>query len=140
MVSDHRPLNLAHADALCIEGYAVYTAVTCTDVPRVFERFKVGHVELIVFASLVHGWHHREAERRPETISETTDGEWQTRNIAEVIEIVRGRQTSAPRVLVAAELMDYSFYEVTAEALAAAGLECRVYPSNDPHAILGFLR
>ena len=36
VVSDYRPLNLGHADALCEAGSAVYTAATCTDVPRLF--------------------------------------------------------------------------------------------------------
>ena len=140
VVSDHRPLNLGHAYALCGAGYAVHTAVTCTDVPLIFERFTVGNVDIVAFASVVHGWHHLEAEERPESISRTTDSDWQMRNITAVINSIRSRQESPPKVLVAAELLAYSFYEVTAEALAAAGIEYHLYPANDPHAILEFLR
>jgi len=62
VVSDYRLLNLSHASALRKAGYAVYTAVTCTDVPRMYETFEVQHIDLIAFASLVHGWYHQEAE------------------------------------------------------------------------------
>ena len=140
MVSDYRTLNLLHADALSAEGYAVYTATTCTDVPQVFERFAVDELDGVVFASLVHGWHHREGEERPEGIPETSDDEWHTRNIREVVESIRGRQERAPRVLVAAELMRYDFYQVTAEALTAAGIEWHPYPAGDPHSIVDLLR
>jgi hypothetical protein len=120
VVSDYKPLNLGHAAALSLAGYTVYTAVTCTDVPRVFEKSSVGDVALIVFASLVHGWHHREAERRPESIPEQTDREWQTRNTRQVIDTVCSRQENPPKVLVAVDLMTHGWYEVTADALEAA--------------------
>ena len=140
VVSDYRPLNLGHASILCSHGYAVYTAVTCTDVPRVFEMYIVGDVDLVAFASLVHGWHHREGERRPENIPTETDPEWQIRNMKEVINTVCGRQGSPPEVLIAVELMTCGWYEITADALAAAGVEYQTYSASDPHAILGFLR
>ena len=140
VVSDYRPLNLGHAAALCAGGYAVYTAVTCTDVPRIFERYTVGDVDLVVFASLVHGWHHREGEIRPGSIPEATDLEWQVRNMSEVIDIVSGRQGSPPGVLIAVELMTFGWYTITAEALEAAGVEYQTYSAKDPHSILDFLR
>jgi hypothetical protein len=140
VVSDYRPLNLGHATALCREGYAVYTAVTCTDVPRIFERYTVGDVDLVVFASLVHGWHHREGEGRPAGIPLTTDPEWQTRNMREVIDIVCGRQESPPRVLIAVELMAFGWYRITADGLEAAGVEYQTYSASDPHAIVDFVR
>ena len=65
VVSDYKLLNLGHASALRKAGYVVYTAVTCTDVPRIFGRYSVASIDLVVFASLVHGWHHQEAEERP---------------------------------------------------------------------------
>ena len=140
VVSDYRPLNLGHAATLCSHGYAVYTAVTCTDVPRVFERYLVGDVDLVAFASLVHGWHHREGETRPMSIPSETDPEWQIRNMREVIDMVCGRQGSPPQVLIAAELLTLSWYAITPDALEAAGVEYQTYPANDPHAILDFLR
>jgi hypothetical protein len=140
IVSDYRPLNLGHAATLCKEGYAVYTAVTCTDVPRIFERYTVGDFDLVVFASLVHGWHHGEGERRPGSIPQTTDPEWQTRNMREVIDIVCGRQGTPPRVLIAVELMALDWYRISADALAAVGVEYQTYSASDPHAIIDFLR
>ena len=140
VVSDYRPLNLGHAFTLCTHGYAVYTAVTCTDVPQIFERYAVGDVNLVVFASLVHGWHHGEGERRPESIPPATDPEWQIRNMRAVIDIVCGRQGSPPRVLIAVELMTFGWYRITADALEKAGVEYQTYPASDPHAIVGFLR
>jgi len=140
VVSDYRPLNLGHAASLCLQGYAVYTAVTCTDVPRVFEKFRVGEVDLVVFASLVHGWHHRDAERRPASIPEQTDRQWQTRNIRQVIDTVCNRQHKAPKVLVAADLMTHGWYDVTADALTAAGIQYQTYSAGNPQAIADFLR
>ena len=139
IVSDYRPLNLGHASTLCMHGYAVYTAVTCTDVPRIFEQYDVGDVDPIVFASLVHGWHHGEGERRPPEICPTTDPQWQTRNMRAVVDLVTARQESPPLVLIAVELMTYGWYAITADALAEAGLEYRTYPANDPHAIVDML-
>jgi len=139
VVSDYRLLNLAHAGALCAAGYVVYTAVTCTDVPRVFELFAVGAVDLIAFASLVHGWHHQEQEGRPETIPATTDEAWQTRNIREVIDAVCARQQTPPRVLVAVDLLTYPWYDISADTLAAAGIEYQTYSASTPHSILDFL-
>jgi len=140
VVSDYRPLNLGHAYALCSRGYAVYTAVTCTDVTRVFETFVVGDVDAIVFPSLVHGWHHREAEGRPEGIPEETDREWQTRNLREAIEIVAARQENRPKVVIAREMLTPGWYDTTADALAAAAVEYRTYPAGDPHSIVDLLR
>ena len=140
VVSDYRPLNLGHAATLCMEGYAVYTAVTCTDVPRVFERYTVGDVDLVVFASLVHGWHHREGERRPTGIPQATDPEWQTRNMREVIDIVCQRQESRPRVLIAVELITFGWYRITADVLEEAGVEYQTYSASDPYAIADLLR
>jgi len=136
VVSDYRPLNLGHAAALCPYGYAVYTAVTCTDVPRIFERFVAGPVDLIAFASLVHGWHHQEAERRPAGIPVSTDPDWQTRNMKTVVEAVCTRQETTPTVVIAVELMAYGWYRITAEALAEAGIAYQTYPASDPHALL----
>jgi len=140
VISDYRPLNLGHAAAVSLAGYAVYTAVTCTDVPRVFEQFTVGDVDLIVFASLVHGWHHREAEPRPESMPEQTDHDWQTRNIREVIDVVGSRQGRPPKVLVAIDLMTSDCYDVTADALSAAGVEYQTYSASSPHSIVSFLQ
>ena len=139
VVSDYRPLNLGHAAALCMARYAVYTAVTCTDIPRAFEKFRVGEVDLVVFASLVHGRHHRDAERRPESIPEQTDREWQTRNIRQAIDTVCSRQGNPPKVLVAIDLMTHGWYDVTADALEAVGIEYQTYSAGDPHAIADFL-
>jgi hypothetical protein len=140
IVSDYRPLNLGHAATLCTHGYAVYTAVTCTDVPRIFERYAVGDLNLVAFASLVHGWHHQEGERRPEGIPPSTDPDWQIRNMTTVIDIVCQRQESPPRVLIAVELMTFGWYTITAEALEAAGVRYETYSVSDPHAIVDFLR
>ncbi|MEN6346494.1 MAG: hypothetical protein ABFE16_14435 [Armatimonadia bacterium] len=140
VVSDHRSLNVGHAYCLCSAGYAVYTAVTCTDVPRVLERFCVGPIDAIVFASKVHGWHHREAERRPESIPQESDDEWQTRNLKEVIAIVCARQANRPTVIIAEELLTPGWYDTTQEALAAAGIEYQTYSAGDPHGILACLR
>jgi hypothetical protein len=139
VISDYRPLNLGHAAALVKEGYAVYTAVTCTDVPRVFERFGVGQIDLVVFASLVHGWHHREAEERPPEIPEASDGDWQTRNIIEALNSIDQRQGHRPPALIATELMDYGWYPITAEGLVAAGVEFQPYSVSNPHGIAEFL-
>jgi hypothetical protein len=140
VVSDYRPLNLGHAAALCAGGYAVYTAVTCTDVPRVFDIFIVPAVDAIAFASLVHGWHHREAEGRPDALPEDTDEQWQTRNMAEVIKLVSGRQKSPAAVLIAVELTRCGWYSITPEALTAAGIDYQTYSASDPHTILELLQ
>jgi hypothetical protein len=139
VISDYRRLNLGHAALLCTHGYAVYTAVTCTDVSRIFEAYTVEGFDLIVFASLVHGWHHREGEKRPEGTPAATDPEWHTRNMREVISIVSGRQGYPPRVLIAADLMTSGWYTITADALEAVGVECHTYPASDPKAILDSL-
>ena len=140
VVSDHRPLNLGHAAMLRRHGYCVYTAITCTDVTRVFDHYAVGELELVVFASLVHAWHHAEGERRPSCIPPATDPDWQIRNMTAVVDIIAERQGSAPRVLIAEELMTCGWYTITEETLAKAGLEYQTYPANDPHAIVGLLR
>lgn len=139
VVSDHRPLNLLHADALCAHGYAVYTAITCTDVPRLLERFGVQRVDAVAFASLVHGWHHREGEECPGGEATATAAQWQTRNIGDVVTRIRRLQVIAPRVLVAEELIRYGFYDVGADALAAAGIEYAIYSASDPCTMLGAL-
>ena len=139
VVSDYRLLNLGHATFLSMAGYAVYTAVTCTDVPRVFKRFHVGDIDLVVFASLVHGWHHEEAEGRPEGMPEATDREWHTRNLRQVLDLIAARQQTPPRVLVATDLLNYRCYDITPEALAAAGIEYHTYSAGDPPSILRFL-
>lgn len=139
VVSDYRLLNLGHAAAVRKAGYAVYTAVTCTDVPRVFETFAVGHIDLTVFASLVHGWHHQEAEDRPQSMPRKTDDRWQTRNIVQVVDTVSARQQTPPKVLVATDLITQSCYDISADALAAAGIEYQTYSASDPTAIVDFL-
>ena len=139
MVSDYRPLNLGHAATLCLHGYAVYTAVTCTDVPRIFEAYSPGPVDVVAFASLVHGWHHGEGEARPADMPAATDPQWQTRNMRAVVDLVEGRQERAPRVLIARELMTYGWYRITADDLATVGLAYETYPANDPHAIVDLL-
>ncbi|MGC9319893.1 MAG: hypothetical protein ACP5KN_17810 [Armatimonadota bacterium] len=139
VVSDYRMLNLGHAATVRKAGYAVYTAVTCTDVPRIFEAFTVGHIDLVVFASLVHGWHHQEAEERPQGIPRVTDDRWQTRNIAQVIETVSARQRTPPKVLVATDLIVHDCYDISADGLAAAGIKYQTYSASDPTSIVGFL-
>lgn len=140
VISDYRLLNLGHASALRRAGYAVYTAVTCTDVPRVFETFAVDHIDLIAFASLVHGWHHQEAEQRPSEIPEDTDGQWHTRNILNVVEIVNSRQQSPAKVLVATDLLEHDCYEITAGSLKAAGVQFESYSASNPTTIVGHLQ
>lgn len=140
VVSDYRPLNLGHAATLCLHGYAVYTAVTCTDVFRIFDKYHPPPMDLVAFASLVHGWHHREGERRPADMCQKTDAEWQTRNMRAVLDLVRERQLTPPRVLIAMELMSFGWYKITAEELAEAGLRYQTYPANDPHVIVDLLR
>ena len=139
VVSDYRLLNLGHASALCRAGYSVYTAVTCSDVPRVFERFSVGDIDLVVFASLVHGWHHREAEKRPADIPPGTDMMWHTRNVAQVVETVRSRQDPPPKVLIASDLLMYDHYDVSEDALSAAGIEYETYSASNPLSVTGLL-
>ena len=140
VVSDNRLINLSHAAALSAAGYAVYTAVTCTDVPRVFERFSTGNVDLIVFASLVHGWHHLEAERRPDDIPAETDARWQMRNIVQVVDAVCSRQDRPPRVLVATDLISHDCYNISRDALNAAGVDVNTYSASNPPSIIGFLQ
>jgi len=140
VISDYRLLNLGHAVALSTAGYVVYTAVTCTDVPRVFAAFSVGHLDAVVFASLVHGWHHEEAERRPTDVPHTSDEEWQTRNIIQVIHTVTARQQIPPKILIATDLLGYTCYDINAESLAAAGIEYDIYSAGDPPSILRYLQ
>ncbi len=139
VVSDYRLLNVAHATALRTAGYRVYTAVTCTDVPRVFETFEVPHVDLLVFASLVHGWHHLEAEARPEEMPSSSDEQWQTRNILRVVEIVSARQGDRPKIIVATDLIKHDCYDVTADALTAVGLKFETYSPSNPPSLVRFL-
>jgi len=89
--------------------------VTCTDVPRIFEKYAVGDLDLVVFTSLVHGWHHREGEGRPGSIPAATDPEWQVRNMREVIDVVCWWQGSPPGVLIAADLITLDWYSITAD-------------------------
>jgi hypothetical protein len=140
VVSDYRLLNLSHATAVRSAGYAVYTAVTCTDVPRIFESYSVGEVDLVAFASLVHGWHHEEAEERPDEIPAGTDAHWQTRNIVQVVDSVRARQETAPKILVATDLLEHECYDVCPEALEAAGLAIEPYSASNPPSIVKFLQ
>jgi hypothetical protein len=129
-----------YAAILCPHGYAVYTAVTCTDVATVCERYEVGDVDLVVFASVVHGWHDQEEERRPAGTPQASDAEWQVRNLRAVIDTVCKRQASPTRVLIAAELMTFGWYKITAEALEAAGVEYQTYSASHPDAIVDILR
>ena len=140
VVSDYKLLNLGHASALRKAGYVVYTAVTCTDVPRIFGRYSVASIDLVVFASLVHGWHHQEAEERPEGIPPATDVQWHTRNILQVIETVSSRQTSPPRVLIATDLMEDDCYEGSGDDLAMAGVAYDTYSAPNPPSIVGYLQ
>lgn len=139
VVSDYRPLNLAHASALCRAGFAVYTTVTCTDVARVFEQFAVDTVDLIAFASVVHGWHHQREEDRPDELPHATDDQWQVRNMRHVIDLVSARQAKAPVVSVASDLLVYKWYEVNAASLAAAGIDYQIYSASRPHELIGLL-
>ncbi|MFW6438311.1 MAG: hypothetical protein ACOCZ7_04775 [Armatimonadota bacterium] len=140
VVSDYRLLNLSHAAAVCAAGYAVYTAVTCTDVPRVFERFDIDRIDLIAFASLVHGWHHEEAEERPEGMPTNTDSRWQIRNILQVVEIVASRQDTPPIVLVATDLIAHECYNISRDALEEAGVAVHTYSASNPPSIVKFLQ
>jgi len=140
VVSDYRSLNVGHAAALCKAGYAVYTAVTCTDVPRVYESFDVEQIDLIAFASLVHGWHHREAEERPPGLPMESDAEWQTRNILQVVDLVSRRQQTPPMVLIATDLVDYECYSVSKCALEQGGIEIQTYSAGNPPSILRLLQ
>jgi len=139
VISDYKLLNLSHAAALCAAGYTVYTAVTCTDVPRIYERFDVGHIDLIVFASLVHGWHHEEAEARPPDMPVRTDVKWQIRNILQVVSTVSSRQQNPPKVLVATDLIAYDCYSISRDALEEAGVDVSTYSAGNPPSIVGFL-
>ncbi len=139
VVSDYRLLNLGHATALCRTGYSVYTAITCSDVPRVFDRFEVGDIDMVVFASLVHGWHHQEAEERPANIPPKTDVKWHTRNFAQVVESIRSRQQSSPKVMIAHDLITHDCYDINDDALAAAGIEYEIYSASNPQSLTGFL-
>ncbi|MGI5818089.1 MAG: hypothetical protein ACOX9R_08320 [Armatimonadota bacterium] len=139
VVSDYRLLNLGHASALCKAGYSVYTAITCSDVPRVFDRFKVGSIDMVVFASLVHGWHHWEGEERPPTIPPKTDVKWHTRNFAEVVETIVSRQAPPPKVMIAYDLIKHDCYDINEDALAAAGVKYETYSANNPRSLPEFL-
>lgn len=139
VVSDYRLLNFGHASALRRAGYAVYTAVTCTDVPRIFDSFSVDHIDLIAFASLVHGWHHQEAEDRPESIPPKTDIQWHTRNFLHVVEAINARQQSPPKVIIAKDLIAHDRYDISEDALMKAGICYETYAANNPPSIVGFL-
>ncbi|MGI5818122.1 MAG: hypothetical protein ACOX9R_08490 [Armatimonadota bacterium] len=139
VVSDYRLPNLGHANALCKAGYSVYTAITCSDVPRVFDRFEVDGIHMVVFASLVHGWHHLESEKRPSNIPPKTDVKWHTRNFAQVVETVVSRQGTPPKVLIADDLIKHDCYDINQDALAAAGIEYETYSANNPQSLTGFL-
>jgi len=139
VVSDYRLLNLSHAAAICAAGYVTYTAVTCTDVPRIFERFNVNCIDLIAFASLVHGWHHQEAEDRPASMPSTSDARWQIRNILEVVEMVAARQQTPPIVLVATDLIAHECYNISRDALDEAGIDVHTYSASNPPSIIAFL-
>ncbi len=140
MVSDYRPLNIGHAATLCRHGYTVYTAVTYTDVSRIFSKYDPGEMDLVVFPPLVHGWHHQEGERRPPDISPSTGSDWQIRNMTMIIDTVCTRQDRLPAILIAAELMICGWYRITADDLASAGLDYQTYSAGDPHAIVDFMR
>lgn len=140
VVSDYRLLNLGHAATLCAAGYAVYTAVACTDVHRIFEQFRVPDLDLVAFISLVHGWHHQEDEGRPHGITSDTDPQWQVRNIKHVIDTIHARQQKRPIVLIASDLLRNNWYDITAQNLAAAGVEYHTCSASDPYSLLEFLK
>ena len=141
VIADYRSLNVLHGSVLSNQGYTTYTAITCSDIPRIFEKYKdeIAKIDCVVFASLVHGWHHQEGERRPKDLSEKTDEEWQTRNIKNVIKRIQNRQKKSLLVLIAGGLIECWWYQVSEESLKKAGIKYVKYPDSDPTKIIEIL-
>ena len=56
-----------------------------------------------------------------------------------MVDIITARQQIPPKILVATDLLNYTCYPITAETLAAAGIEYETYSAGDPPSIVGFL-
>lgn len=118
VLSDHRPLNRAHAEFLRLHGYEPITAITYTDAVRLMEqRSPEQSIFAVVVASKIHGWHHLEGEPQPPELDADRD-RWQLDNIREVYELVAGSQQNPPMVLIAESLIETGWYQITEEALS----------------------
>ena len=139
VLSDYRPLNRAHAEFLWSHGYSVITAITYSDAVRIVggESAKV-EIDAVVIASKVHGWHHREAEEPPEEIPEDSDS-WQLGNIKYVFDLVKRRQRKCPLLLIAQDLIQTGWYQITIAGLEELGIPYRTYKAIDLHTLINGL-
>lgn len=130
VLSDHKPLNRAHAEFLRLHGYAPLTAITYTDAVRlVQEEYPESPIYAVVVASRVHGWHHLEGEKPPPELQGDRE-RWQLDNIRRVYELVAGNQEDPPRLLIAESLIETGWYDITEDALAEVGLEYTTYSAT----------
>mgnify|MGYP006305540865 CR=1 FL=1 len=130
VLSDHPPLNRAHAEFLRLHGYEPLTAITYTDAVRLMEKMPDEQsIYAIVVASKVHGWHHLEGEEQPEEL-EADETSWQLDNIREVYDLVAANQGAPPVLLIAESLIETGWYQTSEEALEEMGLPYRVYEAT----------
>jgi hypothetical protein len=130
ILSDHPPLNRAHAEFLRLHGYQPLTAVTYTDAVRLMEQTDAEkNVYAVVVASKIHGWHHLEGEAQPPELAASADS-WQLDNIREVYELVADGQDQPPLLLITRSLIETGWYQITEEALAQMDLPYRTYSAS----------
>ncbi|MFO7947561.1 MAG: hypothetical protein R6V19_12190 [Armatimonadota bacterium] len=130
ILSDHKPLNRAHAELLKLHGYRPLTAITYTDAVRLLrDEPPETEIQAIIVASKIHGWHHLEGEQQPPELTANTDT-WQIDNIRHVVKLVTGRQETTPILLIAESLIETGCYQLTEEALAETELDYHTYNAN----------
>ena len=139
VVSDLQGFHVTHAAALCLAGYAVYTALTCTDVPRVYEALGVAHIDLVAFVSLGHGGHGETAEERAPDMPTHTDAKWQSNSILQAVDTVSFIQQAPPKVFLATDLISQDCISISRDALKAAGIHVDTYSARNAFSIVGFL-
>lgn len=131
VLSDYKPLNMAHVAFLGLHGYRTLAAITYTDAVRMLSG-EAGTTEIcaIVVASKVHGWHHLEGETRPAEIPAKSES-WQMENIKHIYDLVARNQHRPPLLFVAHDLIETGWYHITADGLEELGLQYQVYQSGD---------
>jgi len=123
VLSDNRLLNHMHGEILSTEGYTVYTGITLTDALAIICRLKKTRIDVVLVASKIYGWHGREGEKRLEAPLISPDQNWESGNIATLIQQINQKQQEIPYVLIAYDLIHSPWYKITKRGLAKLGLE-----------------
>ncbi len=130
ILSDHRPLNRAHAELLKLHGYRPLTAITYTDAVRILrDEPPETEIQAMIAASKIHGWHHLEGEEQPPELTANNDT-WQIDNIREVFDLVINRQENRPLLFIAESLIETGCYQLNEAALGELGIDYHTYDAN----------